>query len=52
VTANKQLRARRRAEQIRAKTPDRRSPKQTEGLAELVELSGEIQPDCGRLSKK
>jgi hypothetical protein len=55
VTADKQLRARRRAEQISAsrakKTPDRRGPKQTEELAEVAELRGEIQPDCGRLSK-
>jgi hypothetical protein len=39
VTTDKQLRARRREEQIRAsrtkKTPDRRGPKQTEELAEL-----------------
>jgi hypothetical protein len=49
VRANKQLRARRRAEQIRAirtsrakKTPDRRGPK---GLAETAELKGVIQPD-------
>jgi hypothetical protein len=38
----KQLRARRRAEQIRAirakKTPDRRGPKQAEDLAELKQL--------------
>jgi hypothetical protein len=42
VTADKQLRARRRAEQIRAsrvkKTPDKKGPKQTEELAELKEL--------------
>jgi hypothetical protein len=45
MTADKQLRARRRAEQIRAsrasrakKTPDRRGPKQTEGLTELKQL--------------
>jgi hypothetical protein len=56
VTTDKQLRARRRAEQSRAsrakKTPDRRGPKQTEELAELTQLRGEIQPDCGPLSKK
>jgi hypothetical protein len=56
VTADKQLRDRRRAEQIRAsrakKTPDRRGPKQTEELAEVAELRGELQPDCGRLNKK
>jgi hypothetical protein len=39
VTADKQLRARRKAEQIRAsrakRTPERRGPKETEELAEL-----------------
>jgi hypothetical protein len=42
VTADKQLRGRRGAEQIRAgrakKTPDRIGPKQTEELAELKQL--------------
>jgi hypothetical protein len=39
VTTDKQLRARRRGEQIRAKkTPDRRGPKETEELAGLKQL--------------
>jgi hypothetical protein len=45
MTADKQLRARRRAEQIRVrrakKMPDRRSPKETEQLAKLAELRGD-----------
>jgi hypothetical protein len=45
VTADKQLRARRRAEQIRAsrakKMQDGRSPKETEELVELPDLRGD-----------
>jgi hypothetical protein len=50
VTAEKQLGARRRAEQIMTsrakKKPDRRGPKQTE---ELVELRRQIPRDGGQL---
>jgi hypothetical protein len=45
VTGDKQLRTRRRAEQLRAsrakKTPDRRGPKEREELAEIAELRGD-----------
>jgi hypothetical protein len=64
VTADKQLRARRRAEQIRAskasrakKMPDRRGPKQTEELKELRRVGRQTvqdryKCDTGRQLKK